>query len=146
MKRALTILASVLTAASAASAQYAVNWHKIAGGCGTISDGQYTINATLGQHDAGGPLTGGGYSLTGGFWYIATQMPGAPTLRLFLTSTNTVVLAWPASPAGFHLEQKTALNAVGWSFVTNVVNAVSGENRVIISPLMDYRFYRLVYP
>jgi len=145
MKCVLTIFASLLAAASA-SAQYAVNWHQVAGGGGTISDGQYTINATIGQHDAGGPLTGGGYSLTGGFCYMVTQMPGAPTLRLFLTSTNTVVLAWSASPAGFYLEQKSALNAVGWSVVTNAVNLVNGENRVIISTLMDYRFYRLAFP
>ena len=39
-------------------------------------------------------MTGGNYSLTGAFWSIyAVQAPGAPTLRIFLTTTNTAVVA-----------------------------------------------------
>jgi hypothetical protein len=144
MKCALIILAGLL--AASASAQYAVNWYKVAGGGSTISNSQYTVNATIGQHDAGGPLTNGIYSLTGGFWYMAAQTPGAPKLRVFLTTTNTVVVAWPASSTGFRLEQKTALNTTGWSTVTNVVNMVNSENQVTIFPLADMEFYRLIYP
>jgi hypothetical protein len=144
MKFASTILAGLL--ATSASAQYAVNWYKVAGGGGTISNSQYTINATIGQHDAGGPLTGGIYSLTGGFWYMAAQAPSAPTLRVFLTTSNTVVVAWPAGSSGFRLEQKAVLSAAGWSNVTNIVNVVNDENQVTIWPIAAYGFYRLVYP
>jgi hypothetical protein len=142
MKWTLTILVGLV--AVSASAQYAINWHKVAGGGGTSSGGAYQISSTIGQHDASGPLTGGIYSLTGGFWYaMAAQMPVAPTLRVFLTTTNTVVVAWPASSTGFRLEQETS---AGWLPVTNVVNVVNGENQVIISPLAAIGFYRLVYP
>jgi len=144
MKCALTILAGLL--AASAFAQYSVSWHQVASGGGTLANSQYAINATIGQHDAGGPSTGGNYSLTSGFWYMVTQTPGAPTLRVFLTTTNTVVLAWPASPAGFHLEQKTTISVAGWSNVTNVVNVMSGENQVTIPALKANAFYRLVYP
>ena len=42
----------------------------------------YSVSGTIGQHDAGGPMTGGNYSLTGGFWALyAVQTPGAPCLH-----------------------------------------------------------------
>ena len=144
MKCALIILAGLV--AASVSAQYTVNWYKVAGGGGASSNSLYAVNATIGQHDAGGPLTNGIYSLTGGFWYMAAQTPVAPRLRVFLTTTNTVVAAWPASSTGFRLEQKTALNTIGWSTVTNVLNVVNGENQVTIFPLTAMEFYRLIYP
>lgn len=145
MKQVLIILAGLL--AGSASAQYSVNWYKIAGGGGTVSNSLYTINATVGQCDADGPLTGGGYSLTGGFWAMQpVQTPVSPRLRSFLTATNTVVVAWPAPSTGFHLQQNTALGTANWSNVTNLVSVVNGENQVTISPPAGSRFYRLIYP
>ena len=47
---------------------YSLDWHKIAGGGGTSTGGVYAVSGTIGQHDAGGPMAGGNYSLTGGFW------------------------------------------------------------------------------
>jgi len=47
---------------------YAIDWHTIDTGGGTSSGGSYTLTGTIGQHDAGGPMTGGELSLTGGFW------------------------------------------------------------------------------
>jgi hypothetical protein len=145
MKRILTIVAGLL--AASASAQYAVSWYKVTGGGGTVSNGQYTVGGTIGQHDAGGPFTSGNYSLTGGFWYAtAVQTPSAPWLRLFLTTSNTVVVAWPTSSANFRLQQTTGVNPASWSTVTNLVNVVNGENQVTITPLVANAFYRLIYP
>jgi len=144
MKCALTIFAGLL--AASAFAQFSGSWHQVAGGGCMIANSEYTINATIGQHDAGVPLTGGDYSLTGGFWHMVRQTPGAPTLRMLFTTTNTVVLAWPASPTGFHLERKASLAAAGWSPVTNIVNVMNSENQVTISAHKDFAFYRLVYP
>ena len=140
---ALSLLVPVLCSAQ----QYQINWYKIAGGGGTVSNSQYTVNGTIGQHDAGGPLTGGNYLVTGGFWsFLAVQTPGSPLLRVFLTATNTAVVAWPAPSTGFHLQQTADIGAPNWAGVTNTVNVVGGENLVIISPPTGNRFYRLAYP
>ena len=145
MKYTLTILISLV--ALSASAQYAIDWHKTAGGGGISSGGQYQVSGTIGQHDASGPLSGGNYSLAGGFWTIsAVQTAGSPLLRLFLTPTNTVVLAWPTPSTGFRLQQTADLGNPNWSDVTNAVNPVNSENQVTISPPRGNRLYRLIYP
>ena len=79
------LLAGLISSASAKS--YSIDWYKIAGGGGSSTGGQYVVSGTIGQHDAGGPMTGGNYSLIGGFWSIvaAIQTPGAPLLTVTLT-------------------------------------------------------------
>ena len=45
-----------------------VKWHTVDGGGGTlVGAGGFSLSGTTGQPDAG-LLTGGGYSLAGGFW------------------------------------------------------------------------------
>ena len=46
-------------------------------------------------------MTGGNYSLTGGFWSLiaAVQTGGAPTLYI-TSSGNTVTVYWQGFPAG----------------------------------------------
>ena len=88
----LILLFCVLIPGISFAQPYSIDWYKISGGGGTSTNGQYSLSATVGQHDAGGPMTGGTFSLTGGFWALfAVQTPGAPTLRIFLTTTNTAV-------------------------------------------------------
>src|ERR1035437_9692772 len=99
MKRIHIILgAAMLLATSVARAQtYSINWYKVAGGGGISTGGVYAVSGTVGQPDAGGPMTGGNYSLTGGFWALyAVQTPGAPFLTIFRTATNTAVVQWPS--------------------------------------------------
>jgi hypothetical protein len=141
-------LAIAFALAVKASAQsYSINWYTIDGGGGTSTGGVYTVSGTIGQPDAGGPMTGGNYSVTGGFWSLfAVQTPGAPTLRIFLTTTNTAVVAWPAPSTGWTLQSNTNLSTTSWSNVTNAVNTVSGENQVIISPPAGNRYFRLSNP
>jgi hypothetical protein len=56
--------------------QYESKWHSLDGGGQTFSTGgAYSLGGTIGQHDAGpgtGPLTGGAYSLIGGFWPVTS--------------------------------------------------------------------------
>ncbi|MEI6077892.1 MAG: hypothetical protein WCS94_20090 [Verrucomicrobiota bacterium] len=100
----------------ASGQSYSIDWHKIAGGGGTSTGGVYSISGTIGQHDASTPLTGGPYSLTGGFWAIisAVQTPGLPNLTI-THSGNNVIVSWPntgsytlqqnpnvANPSGYH--------------------------------------------
>jgi hypothetical protein len=111
---AITILAATIASAAfllpASAQQYSINWYKVADGGATSAGGAFSLSGTIGQHDAGGPLSGGNYSLTGGFWAPATlQTPGAPQLYIFLTATNTAVISWTAPAPGWTLRQTPAL-------------------------------------
>jgi hypothetical protein len=144
----LSIAFLFLLAVSAAQAQnYSIDWFTIDGGGGTSTGGVFSVSGTIGQPDAG-HMSGGNYTLDGGFWGIvaAVQTPGAPLLRVFLTTTNTVVVAWPAPSTGFSLQQESDLQNPNWGPVTNAVVPVNGENQVIISPPIGNRFYRLKNP
>lgn len=149
MKKTMLSLALLSVPTLALYAQpYSIDWHKIAGGGGGSSNVQYLVTGTLGQHDAGGPMTGGRFSLTGGFWslFAVVQTPGAPTLRIFLTTTNAVVVAWPAASSGFKLQCNADLNTTNWTDVGQVPTVVGGENQTIVSPVTENRFYRLRWP
>ena len=67
---------------------YDLSWHTIDAGGEIFSTGpppaDYQLGGTIGQHDAGGPMTGGTYELTGGFWPGAAAVcpcPGPPCGR-----------------------------------------------------------------
>jgi hypothetical protein len=69
-KAALILLALTLTVSMALaqwSASYDLLWWTVDGGGGTTGGSGYTLSGTAGQSDAG-VLTGGGYTLAGGFW------------------------------------------------------------------------------
>lgn len=93
-------------------------------------------------------MSGGNYTLTGGFWSIvaAVQMPGAPVLRIIRTATNTVVVAWPNPSTGFILQQTSDLNSSSWTEVSTLPVVVGGEKQLIVSPPAGSRFYRLQKP
>lgn len=74
------------------SQNYSIDWYNAAGSGGTGSGGQYTISATTGQADAGGPETGGTYSLTGGFWALYAG-PTADALVLLVEPLSQTVVA-----------------------------------------------------
>jgi hypothetical protein len=143
----LTGLLLTLSAHSLRAQSYSIDWYKISGGGGTSSNGQYSVSGTIGQHDAGGPMVGGNYSLTGGFWSMlaAVQSVGSPTMRIFLTSSNTAVVAWPASSTGFNLQQNTDLKTAGWVSSGSPI-VVGSENQVVITPPAGREFFRLVHP
>lgn len=135
-------------AVSRASAQnYSIDWFTIDGGGGTSTGGVYSVSGTIGQPDAG-HMSGGNFTIDGGFWGIiaAVQSPGAPLLRVVLSSTNTVVVAWPAPSTGFSLQQNSDLNTTAWGSITNTVNVVGSENQIIVAPPVGNRFFRLKNP
>lgn len=73
-------------------------------------------------------------------------LPTPPQLRVSLTATNSVVVAWPSSSAIFTLQQNSDLTATGWINVTNQTGATGDEIQVILSPSSRGQFYRLKYP
>jgi hypothetical protein len=144
-----TVLAGLisLTVSISYAQTYSIDWYSIDGGGGTSTNSQYVLSGTIGQPDAG-RMSGGGFTLDGGFWGIvaAVQTPGAPALRVVLTGTNTVVVAWPNPSTGFSLEQNVAVGTGIWTGVTNSISIVGSENQVIVAPPTGNRFYRLFHP
>ncbi len=64
----LTMLMGVACAQSGGG--YDLSWWTIDGGGVTFATGgSFTMGGTIGQPDASNTLTGGTYSLTGGFWF-----------------------------------------------------------------------------
>lgn len=74
--------ALVLCAGAAALAPdgvtFDVAWHTMDGGGGTSTAGDLELSGTIGQPDAGGPMTGGGFELIGGFWPGGTTTDTCP--------------------------------------------------------------------
>lgn len=148
MKRLLLIVPLLLPFGLAVKAQnFSIDWFKIAGGGGTSTGNVYSVSGTIGQHDAVGPMTGGNYSVIGGFWsLLAIQSPGAPMLKIFLTATNTAVITWPSPSLGWTLQQNTDLATPNWAAPSESVND-GGENKfIIVNPPAGNRFYRLLKP
>ena len=146
MKR-LSLIVGLLMPLWASAQPYSIDWFKIAGGGGTSTGATYQVSGTIGQPDAGGAMTGGNYSLTGGFWSLyAVQTPGAPYLQVMRTTTNTVCVWWAVSDINWQLQATANLLSTGstWtpgSYTTNGANCVYIE-----SPPTGKKFYRLKHP
>src|SRR6266540_3230163 len=87
-------LVAVTIFSGVAHAQYAINWFTLDGGGGTSTGGNYTLSGTIGQPDTG-MLSGGTYTLQGGFWpgLIVPSTGEAPTLFIQQSGMN-VVISW----------------------------------------------------
>jgi hypothetical protein len=144
----LLVLAAVVSLSFTASAQnYSIDWYKIAAGGGTSTSGVYSVSGTIGQHDAGGPMTGGNYSLTGGFWSLyAVQTPGAPMLGIKLTSTNTAMIYWPSLSTGYNLQVNANLSTTNWVAPAESVTDNGTIKFIIVNPPAGNQFYRLRSP
>jgi hypothetical protein len=143
---AIGLLAAFGSQFSVRAQSYAIDWYKVAGGGGTSTGSVYSVSGTIGQPEAGGPMTGGNYSLTGGFWSLfAVQAPGLPTL--FITrSGNNAILYWSAN-ADFVLEHKSSLAAPnGWTPVSPTAVSVNGFQYVTNAVTPGNNFYRLRHP
>jgi len=127
---------------------YSIDWFTIDGG-GTSTGGVYSVTGTIGQPDASQQaMTGGNYSLVGGFWsLIAVQTPGAPLLSIFRTTTNTVAVSWPSPSTGWSLQQNTnSVSSLNWSNVTSGIQDDSTTKTLVVNPPTGNRFYRLRGP
>jgi hypothetical protein len=122
---------------------YAIDWYKIAGGGGTSAGGVYFVSGTIGQPDAGEAMSGGSYSLTGGFWSLVAvvQTIGLPELTV-THSGNSVIVAWPAT-GSYTLQQNSNLASGSWSTSDYSVATANGTNSVTITPLNGNLFFRL---
>jgi hypothetical protein len=142
--KTLTLL---LLALAGHAQNYTIDWHKIAGGGGTSTNGQYSLSGTIGQHDAGGPMTGPGFSLSGGFWtFFAVQTPGAPVLSIKLTDANAVMIYWPSPSAGFNLQVNTNLGPASWAAPSEMVNDDGTNKYILVTAPAGNAYFRLKSP
>lgn len=147
---ALAAMLVALSVSVVGAQEYAIGWWTVDGGGGTSTGGDYTVSGTIGQPDAG-MMSGGNYSLIGGFWGIvaATQTPTVPLLSVWLTQTNTVVVSWPAPAEGWLLHSTTAIIPGGstWTEIPPPYHTVGATTLFYVeSPPSGTKFYRLHKP
>jgi hypothetical protein len=138
--KTLLIIGSLLAVTVAHAQQYSIDWYKVSGGGGTSTGGVYSVSGTIGQHDAGGPMSGGQYSMTGGFWALiqVVQTPGAPLLIITHVG-NQAIISWDPAATGWTLQTNNNLTTGTWgNYLGAVVN-----NSVTNSPPTGTVFFRL---
>ncbi len=143
MKLLLILLTVATSVASSFAQSYSLDWFTIDGGGGTSTGGVYSVSGTIGQPDAGGPMAGGSYSLTGGFWALpfAVQSADAPMLAIVPFSSGQARISWTPNTPGFVLQENTNLNTANW------VNSPSGAlNPVTVPATLPVKSYRLRKP
>ena len=143
MKFHLLILALLLSASATSAQSYSIDWSTIDGGSSTSTGGVYSVSGTIGQPDAGGSMTNGQYSVTGGFWALpqAVQITGTPTLTIVPATPGNATISWSPSTLGFILQETLSLSPTNW------VNSASGATNPITVPANTAaRLYRLFKP
>jgi hypothetical protein len=125
---------------------YTIDWYKIAGGGGTSTGATYQVTGTIGQPDASGAMSGGSYSLSGGFWSLVSvvQTAGAPMLTITHTG-NTVTVSWPYPSTGWTLHQNPDLTTANWSSSGGIANDGTNNFITLTSPTGNL-FFRLSNP
>jgi hypothetical protein len=127
--------------------RYSIDSYTFSGGASASAGGAFSVSGAPGQSAAAGAMTGGNYSVTGGLSSLfALQTAGAPALRIFLTTTNTVVLAWPATSVNWSLQFNTDLTTTNWATASNPAIVVGGENQLVIPPPAGNTYFRLSNP
>ncbi len=151
--KTLTLLVLLAAGVLTAHAQYTIPWSKIAGGGGLNSTGGvYAVSGTIGQSDASGALTGGVYSVAGGFWPGVTlvQTPEAPLLASELLPGGSVRIYWPLPATSFVLDETAALAspaaAISWSQVAFPYQTNATHISITVPPGVGSKFYRLRHP
>jgi hypothetical protein len=149
LKVAVLMLPAIvgLSTLTASAQSYTIDWYKIAGGGGTSTGGTYTVSGTIGQPDASGAMSGGNYSVTGGFWALiqVVQTPGAPTLYIS-HSGSSVTLYWQ-DVTGWTLHQNSNLTTpiASWA-ASSTPTLTNGTNYLTIANPSGNGFYRLTNP
>ena len=135
-------LAILLFMLAARAQNYSIDWFTMDGGGGTSTGGVYAVSGTIGQPDAGPPMTGGNFLLTGGFWSLASavQTPGAPTLTILSSGDGSATVSWTPNTPGFVLQETLSLSSPNWT------NSLSGATNPVAIPANASKFFRLTKP
>jgi hypothetical protein len=89
-------------------------------------------------------MTGGNYSLTGGFWALISvvQTAGLPNLTITFVGPNSVVVSWP-NTGSYTLQQNSNLAGGSWITSGYTITTSNGMNSVTIMPPTGNLFFRL---
>ena len=143
----LAIAVACLLPAKASAQSYNIDWYKVSGGGGTSTGGTYQVSGTIGQPDASGAMTGGNYSLTGGFWALlqVLQTPGAPTL--YISHAGNVATVYWQDVTGWNLYQDSNLATpiASWP-ASSSPTLTGGTNYLNITNPAGNLFFRLKNP
>ena len=137
--------ALALAAPMVAQAQYAIDWFTIDGGGGTSTGGAYSVRGTIGQLDAGA-MSGGNYSLAGGFWGASQTPPpvGSVIIKVWVVG-GQVHLRFTGIPGRIYYVERAHSVTGPWPDhlaaitmpIEGVVDFVDGAG--LISPQSFYR-------
>jgi hypothetical protein len=141
----LTAVLGFFASPSVRAQSYSLDWFTFAGGGGTSTGGVFTVSGTIGQPD-GGKMSGGNYSVDGGFWSLiaAVQTPGAPLLSVE-RQESAVRVYWPRPATGFVLDQSLAVTGV-WSQVAFPYMTNATDISITAPTPSGNKFYRLRKP
>ncbi len=134
-----------------------IDWQTVDAGGGTTTGGEFTLQSTIGQSDAGLLLYGpagsvfpqsGDFMISGGFWGLFTEQ--APVhlfhgplgvYQQWWLDPPQVLVKWPAALglAGWGLETKTNLLETAW-------RPVNGATFGVLSNAIDYFYYHSFIP
>ena len=123
---------------------YTIDWYKISGGGGASTGTIYQVTGTIGQPDASSAMSGGPYSVTGGFWSLiaVVQTAGLPNLSIG-HSGNSVFVSWPNTASSTLQTNNNLASASGWNSYGGMVSTANGTNSIAISPPTGTLFFRL---
>ena len=143
----LFLILSLLCPVIGFAQSYSVDWYKISGGGGTSTNGQYSVSGTIGQPDAIGGMSGGNFSVTGGFWATVSvmQMPGVPNLLIIPNGANRVTIVWSDPATNTYTLQQNANLALtnGWVTTGYAITNGNSTNFCPIVPPSGNLFFRL---
>jgi hypothetical protein len=100
---------------------------------GSLADGVITLDWAGGVFNSGGMFQA----------VFAVTLPPPPPLSIQLTTSNSVVVSWPAPSLGYVLHEKQELGSTNWTQVTTAPDVTNGVNQVTVSAPAGARFYRL---
>ena len=140
MKRCLIFAAWLGLSLQGWGQSASVEWWSVDGGGTVITGGLYTVRGVIGQPDAG-QMSGGNFSVAGGFLSVIGTVP--PALAITLTTTNSIILSWPARSPGWQLKRSLDLGLGNWNEVMNVPEEVNGQLRVVLPLTPENQYYRL---
>jgi hypothetical protein len=92
-------------------------------------------------------MTGGNYSLTGGFWALISvvQTPGLPNLTITFVAPNSVKVSWPDT-GSYTLLQNSNLAGGSWAASGYTITTSNGTNSITVTQPMGNLFFRLSMP
>jgi hypothetical protein len=92
-------------------------------------------------------MSGGNFSLTGGFWSLISvvQTIGSPTLNI-IHSGNSVTISWPSASTGFVLQQNSDLKTANWTTSGFSISDDGTNKSITITSPAGNLFFRLQHP